>query len=89
MPTGDDEGHARSSASRLDALSAGVRRRLEPCAMADHRIDKWTGWIDGRIKTNVLTMHLHRDAWGKVTNILQKNGQLPDSYWWEFRSTRT
>src|SRR3954464_11882159 len=52
--------------------------------MTDQRIAKWTRWIDGPIKGDVLTMHLQRDAWLGVSKILQENGQLPDSYWWEF-----
>lgn len=52
--------------------------------MTDQRIAKWQGWIDGTIKNNVLTMHLQRDAWRKVSKMLQDNGQLPESYWWEF-----
>jgi hypothetical protein len=52
--------------------------------MTDQRIDKWTRWIDGTIKENVLMMHLHRDTWREVSQIIQDNGQLPDSYWWAF-----
>lgn len=52
--------------------------------MEDQRIAKWTRWIDGTIKSNVLTMHLQRDAWREVSKILEDNGQLPDSYWWAF-----
>jgi hypothetical protein len=52
--------------------------------MADHRIVKWTGWVEGTIESNVLTMHLQRDAWLDVAKIVRENGQLPDSYWWQF-----
>lgn len=52
--------------------------------MADQRIEKWQYWIDGTIKNSVLTMHLHRDAWREVAAMLEANGQLPESYWWEF-----
>lgn len=52
--------------------------------MADQRIEKWTRWCDGTIKNNVLTMHLHRDAWREVSKIIEDHGELPDSYWWEF-----
>lgn len=52
--------------------------------MADERIEKWTRWIDGTIKNNVLTMHLHRYAWREVAEMLQKRPDLPVSYWWEF-----
>lgn len=52
--------------------------------MPDQRIEKWTRWIDGTIKNNVLTMHLHRHAWRELAAILEKNPGLPESYWWEF-----
>lgn len=52
--------------------------------MADQRIEKWTRWCEGTIHSNVMTMHLQRDAWRDVAEIVKANGQLPDSYWWEF-----
>jgi hypothetical protein len=52
--------------------------------MTDQRIATWTDWITGTINNNVLTMHLQRATWREVVEILQANGQLPDSYWWEF-----
>ena len=52
--------------------------------MPDQRIEKWLHWIEGTIKNDVLTMHLQRDAWQKVSEMLERNGELPDSYWWEF-----
>jgi hypothetical protein len=56
--------------------------------MADQRMEKWTSWINGRIKDHVLTMQLQRAVWEEATKIIAANGQLPDSYWWEFmRST--
>src|SRR4051794_31184307 len=48
------------------------------------RLEQWSGWIDGQIRANVLTMHLQRDSYMKVTRILSANKTLPDSYWWEF-----
>jgi hypothetical protein len=53
--------------------------------MANQRIEKWTRWMDGTIKSNVMTMHLHRDAYRKVSEMLTANADnLPESYWWEF-----
>lgn len=52
--------------------------------MADQRIEKWAGWIDGTIKNNVFVMHLQREAWKDVSEILAANPGLPESYWWEF-----
>ena len=48
------------------------------------RIEKWTGWIDGQIKNEIMSMHLHLDTWEQVQELIKNNGQLPDSYWWEF-----
>jgi hypothetical protein len=48
----------------------------------DERIEKWKRWIDGSIKNNVLTMHLHRHAWRELAAVLEKNPGLPESYWW-------
>jgi hypothetical protein len=48
------------------------------------RIDKWTSWLDGTIKNNVLSMYLHRDVWREVSDMLRQRGNLPDSYWWDF-----
>jgi hypothetical protein len=63
----------------------GIRRHArDACLVADQRIAKWSGWIEGTINNNVLTMHLHRHAWQEVSGIIEQNGQLPDSYWWEF-----
>ena len=61
-----------------------VRTARHAARMADERTDRWRGWIDGPIRKNVLTMHLQRDAYMKVTRILSANKNLPDSYWWEF-----
>jgi len=52
--------------------------------MDDQRIAKWARWCETTIKDNVLTMHLHRNTWVEVSKIIENNGQLPDSYWWQF-----
>jgi hypothetical protein len=52
--------------------------------VSDQRIEKWRRWINGTINNNVLTMYLLRDAWRTVSKMLEANGQLPESYWWEF-----
>jgi AbiU2 len=52
--------------------------------MAHQRIEKWRGWIDDRIKHEVVTMHLHWDTWSHVQKMLAANSALPNSYWWEF-----
>lgn len=51
--------------------------------MAHQRIEEWRGWIDGQIKDEVLTMHLHRDTWSQTQAIIAANLGLPESYWWE------
>jgi hypothetical protein len=41
--------------------------------MAHERIEKWRGWIDGQIKDEVITMHLHRDTWSQTQTIIAAN----------------
>lgn len=53
-------------------------------AMTESQFMRWTTWIDGTIKNEFLTMHLHRYAWQEVTKLVEDNAGLPDSYWWEF-----
>ena len=52
--------------------------------MTDQRIEKWTGWVEGTIKDNVLTMHLQRQVWREASDVWSANPDLPESYWWEF-----
>ena len=52
--------------------------------MADSRIEKWRGWCEGSIRSQVLTMHLHRHAYQEVGAILDANAELPPSYFIEF-----
>jgi hypothetical protein len=48
--------------------------------MADERIDKWTGWIEGTIKNNVFTMYLQRHAW-HITEIGGNAQHLTRTRW--------
>jgi hypothetical protein len=48
------------------------------------RIEKWTDWIEGPIKSNVLTMHLQRHVWEQVQEMFKDRDDLPESYWWRF-----
>jgi hypothetical protein len=64
--------------SRLSG-AAGILR-----VVTDPRIATWTTWIDGTIKNEFLTMHLHRYVWQEATKLVEDNAELPDSYWWEF-----
>jgi hypothetical protein len=52
----------------------------------DSKVDKWRGWIadQGRIRNQVLVMHMHRYLWRQFARMLREHGSLPDSYWWEF-----
>lgn len=54
--------------------------------VVDSKLEKWNRWIDGPIRSNVLTMHLHRDVWRRTSEIITENDELPASYWWEFMS---
>lgn len=46
--------------------------------------ERWRAWIDGKIRLNILEMHLQRDSYATVSRILSANTSLPNSYWWEF-----
>jgi hypothetical protein len=52
--------------------------------MTDSRIEKWRRWCEGSIRSDVVTMHAHRDTFQEVHRIAAENGQLPDSYFWDF-----
>jgi hypothetical protein len=52
--------------------------------MVDSRIEKWRGWCEGSIQSQVLTMYLHRHAYQEVGAILDANAELPPSYFIEF-----
>lgn len=52
--------------------------------MTDQRIEKWTRWIEGPIKNEVLAIHLRRHAWQEIGDLIDRNGGLPPSYFWEF-----
>jgi hypothetical protein len=58
-------------------------------AMTDRRVAKWTRWVndDDGMKTDIAGMHLRRDTWTQVREILLENPDLPDSYWWLFMVT--
>jgi hypothetical protein len=52
--------------------------------MADSRIEKWHGWIEGQISNEIHAMHLHRATYQRVREIARENGRLPNSYFWEY-----
>jgi hypothetical protein len=52
--------------------------------VADSRIEKWRRWCDGQIKSEVLTLHLHRYAFREVRAIVEANKSLPESYFFEY-----
>ena len=54
--------------------------------MGHQRLEKWTSWISGRIKDEVITMHMHWETWSHVQKMLAANPALPNSYWWAFMS---
>jgi hypothetical protein len=49
------------------------------------RSEKWRDWIDGKIKNEVLAMHLRRVPWREI-NAAARDNDLPPSYWWEYFS---
>jgi hypothetical protein len=61
-----------------------VESRAYAPRMIDQRIAKWTGWIEGPIKDDVVSMHLRRYAWHRLGEIISDHGSLPDSYFWHY-----
>jgi hypothetical protein len=52
--------------------------------MADSRIEKWRRWCAGRIRAEILTMHLHRHVFREVGEITKARGDLPPSYFFDY-----
>jgi hypothetical protein len=52
--------------------------------MADSRIEKWRRWCAGRIRDDILTMHLHRHVFREVGEITKANSDLPASYFFDY-----
>jgi hypothetical protein len=52
--------------------------------MTDQRIEKWCRWLDKPIKSGVITLHHHRQIWREIGDIIKKNGNLPDSVFWQY-----
>ncbi len=50
----------------------------------DQRVAKWRRWLEGQMRNEILTMHLHRAFWEQTRDIIDANGALPESSWWEF-----
>jgi hypothetical protein len=54
--------------------------------MADPRIEKWQDWMEHGIAGDVFGMHLQRETWNRLSEIVDANDQLKStvSYFWEF-----
>ena len=52
----------------------------------DQRVAKWRRWLEGRMRNEILTMHLHRSFWQQTRDIINANPRLPSSSWWDFIS---
>ena len=52
--------------------------------MTDERIDKWRDWAEAKIGPEIFTMHLHRSVFKEIGQIVEGNGSLPPSYFWEY-----
>jgi hypothetical protein len=50
----------------------------------DQRVAKWRRWLEGQMRNEVMTMHLHRRFWEQTRDIIDANETLPPSSWWEF-----
>ena len=54
--------------------------------MADSRIEKWLRWLEKEIQQEIFDMNLRRYVFRDVGEIIEANGSLPPSYWFEFSS---
>lgn len=48
------------------------------------RIEKVIEWIDGPVKDQVMRMHLYRQVWQEVAQVIDDHGALPPSVYWQY-----
>lgn len=57
---------------------------LKP-AKPDSKVEKWTRWIEGEIKAEVLTMHHHQAVYRRVAEIVNtREAELPPSLFFDY-----
>ncbi len=54
--------------------------------MADQRIEKWQDWMEHGVAGDVFGMHLQRQTWDRLADMIRANDDLNGSvsYFWEF-----
>jgi hypothetical protein len=53
--------------------------------LTESKIEKWFDWIDGPIKTAVITLHHRRQIWRGLAKVVQERSTpLPDSAYWQY-----
>jgi hypothetical protein len=52
--------------------------------VADFKIEKWRRWFEDPIFPEISTTYLHRYAFQTVSDMVQSNGSLPPSYFFEY-----
>ena len=54
--------------------------------MTDERVEKWKDWLEKGISNDVYSMHLQRDTWRRMHEIVDENVSLKEvtSYFWEW-----
>ena len=52
--------------------------------MADSKIEKWLRWFEAPIFPEISAIYLHRHAFRTVRDMVQSNGELPGSYFFEY-----
>jgi hypothetical protein len=55
-----------------------------PSVPRDSRVDKWAGWLEERIRPDVITMHWNRAVYREVGEIVRANTSLPPSGFFTF-----
>lgn len=48
------------------------------------RVEKVIGWINGTVKDRIMVMHLYRQIWREVARVIEENGSLPPSIYWQY-----
>lgn len=58
--------------------------------MPNAKIERWRGWCEGRLRDELIVMHLHRHVVRELRRVADEHGELPASYFWQYlRDTYT
>jgi hypothetical protein len=64
--------------------ASGARPRIP--SVTDRRIEKWQDWMEHGVAGDVFAMHLQRQTWDRLADMIRANDDLNGSvsYFWEF-----